>query len=104
DSSGPQPPAEPPITLAVNPAALEPLITATVLKTLERFQSDQARLGDRLAYSEPEAARLLGLLPHQLRDERLRGRIAASQVVGRRVRYLRQDLLDSLAAHRLNEP
>jgi hypothetical protein len=42
----------------------------------------------------------LGLHVHQLRDERRRGRIQASQIVGRRIRYLRADLERYLAERR----
>jgi hypothetical protein len=42
----------------------------------------------------------VSLLPHQLRDERYRGNIQASQVAGRRIRYTRKDLLDYLARRR----
>ena len=52
-----------------------------------------------MAYSEEEAARLLGLNSHQLRDERRRGRTAASQFVGRQIRYLREDLISDLYGH-----
>jgi hypothetical protein len=38
---------------------------------------------------------------HQLRDERLRGRIGASQIVGRRWRYTRDDLLRYLQSRRV---
>src|SRR5262249_53987099 len=51
-----------------------------------------------LAYSEAEGAALLGLHSWQLRDERLRGRIPASRITGRKIRYTRQDLLEYLAA------
>jgi hypothetical protein len=74
-----------------------------VLETVAALEQDRARLGDRLAYSEPEAARLLGLAPHQLRDERLRGRISASQVVGKRIRYTREDLTAYLMSRRVGE-
>ena len=83
-----------------NHAALEPIIAATVAATLAALQSDESRIGDRLAYTEPEAARLLSLKPHQLRDERLRGRIGASGVVGKGIRYTREDLLGYLARER----
>jgi hypothetical protein len=95
-------PAGAPLSLSIDPAALKPLIAAVVAQTLEALERDRATLGDRIAYSEPEAARLLGLHAHQLRDERLRGRIAASQIVGKRIRYSREDLLDYLAARRVN--
>ena len=90
-------------SLSLNPAYLRPLIAEVVKETLAALEADRARLGDRLAFSEPEAARLLGLAPHQLRDERRRGRIQASQVVGRRERYTRQDLLDYLMARRTSD-
>jgi hypothetical protein len=88
------------ISLALEPSALTPLIRAVVQETLASMESIRQRVDDRLCYAEPEAAALLGLQPHQLRDERRRGRIKASQIVGRRVRYLKQDLLDYLLSRR----
>jgi len=66
--------------VTIDPAELEPVITATILATLLAIKADEDRLGDRLAFSEPEAARLLSMQPHQLRDERLRGRLGASGI------------------------
>jgi hypothetical protein len=96
--SSPTTPA--PLTLALDPEALRPLVRDIVAEVLTQVRQEEARLDGRLAYSEEEAARLLGLLPHVLRDERLRGRIAASAIVGRRVRYLRADLLAYLMGRR----
>ena len=84
----------------IDPVELAPIIAATVSEVMQRIREDEASMGDRLAFSEQEAARLLGLESHQLRDERLRGRIAASQIVGRRIRYRREDLIAYLARHR----
>lgn len=89
-----------PLSLNLDGEALRPLIAAVVAETMAAVQRDQETLGDRLAYSEAEAAGLLGLNVHQLRDERLRGRIGASVIVGRRVRYTRADLTAYLAAQR----
>jgi hypothetical protein len=86
--------------LDLPPAVLRPLIAEVVREVLAALEADRATLPDKLAYSEAEAARLLSLNPHQLRDERLRGRIAASAIVGGRIRYTRADLLDYLAARR----
>jgi hypothetical protein len=89
--------AETTIALTVPPEALKGIIREVLAEV------DQARAAvpeRRLAYSEAEAAALLGLAPHQLRDERLRGKIASSQIVGRRVRYLRGDLVAYLMARR----
>jgi hypothetical protein len=81
------------IPLTLSAEALRPLISEIVREVVEQG----TRLGnERLAYSESEAAALLGLNVHQLRDERLRGRIASSAIVGKRIRYLREDLLDYL--------
>jgi hypothetical protein len=97
----PKPCAPPPLALALDPAGLRPFIAAVVREVLSAIEADRATVPERLAFGEPEAARLLSLEPHQLRDERLRGRISASHVVGRRIRYLRQDLLDYMAARRI---
>jgi hypothetical protein len=86
-----------PLSLYLDPAALRPIIEAVVAETITRVEERRAALPEgRLAYSEEEASRLLGLEPHVLRDERRRGRITGSRVVGRRIRYTRQDLLDYL--------
>jgi hypothetical protein len=80
---------------------LKPLISEIVEITLERLDKARATLpADRLAFSEGEAAAMLGLEQHVLRDERLRGRISASQVVGRRIRYTRDDLVGYLLGRR----
>jgi hypothetical protein len=94
----------PALSLQLDPDALRPLVAAVVAEVLAQLQTDAARLdagGNRLAFSEEEAARLLGLEPHVLRDERRRGCIAASSIVGRRIRYTKADLLDYLAGRRL---
>ena len=79
---------------------LRPLIEAVIVETVAHLRDDEAKLGDVLAFDEPTAARKLSLEPHQLRDERLRGRITASQIVGRRIRYRRDDLLTYLERNR----
>lgn len=95
----------PALSLQLDPAALRPIIEAVVAEVLVRLEERLAALGqdDRLCYSEEEAAGLLGLEPHVLRDERRRGRIGASQIVGRRVRYTRADLVAYLTARRVGD-
>src|SRR5437016_1414567 len=90
------------INLQLEPEALRPIIEAVVTEALARLEADRQRLGpdSRLAYSEAEAARLLGLQPHQLRDTRLRGEIEASVGPGRKILYSRADLLGYLASRR----
>jgi hypothetical protein len=95
--------APPAIALAVDPSALQPLVRAIVAEVLAQIATDKAALPEgRLCWSESEAAALLGLHVHQLRDERRRGAIGASSIVGKRIRYLRADLENYLAARRVN--
>jgi hypothetical protein len=90
-----------PFTLTLDPAVLRPFIAQVVTEVFAQLEaSRQALPENRLAYSEQEAARLLGLESHQLRDERRRGRIAASAIVGRRIRYMRDDLVAYLMSRR----
>jgi hypothetical protein len=77
---------------------LEPLVVSIVEKVMKSRPTPQAE--EKLAYTEEEAAKLLSLSRWQLRDERYRGRIQASQVVGKRPRYTRADLEAYLATGR----
>ena len=79
---------------------LRPLIELAVSEALEQAENDRARLNGRLAYRESEAAGLIGVQPHVLRDARLRGRINASKC-GRYILYQRSELLDFLRRSRL---
>lgn len=90
------------ISINLDAAALTPIVERVVVEVLAKFDAIRQPMGDKLAYSEQEAARLLSLESHQLRDERLRGRIRASQIVGRRIRYTREDLLSYLSGRRFS--
>ncbi len=92
------------LQLQLDPEILEPIIRRVVAETITALEKDRAVLGDQLAYSEPEAARLLSLHVHQLRDERRRGRIAASVGPGRKTLYCRADLINYLAGRRWEKP
>lgn len=95
-------PPDPGLSLSIPPAVLKPLIAAVVREVLEQIQADAAAVagGDRLCFSEAEAASMLGMTRWQLRDERLRGRIAGSRGPGRKIRYLKSDLVEYLASRR----
>lgn len=80
------------MNISFSEADLRPLIETIVAATLARLESEREGTGDRLAYTEPEAAALLGIRPHVLRDARLRGEIAASRV-GKRLLYEKAELL-----------
>jgi hypothetical protein len=88
------------LSLSICPDSLRPLIRVVVEEVLAQVRADEAKLNGRLAYGESEAAALLGLQPHQLRDERLRGRVEASVGPGRRVLYTREQLLKYLVGRR----
>ena len=79
---------------------IRPMIHEILQTAVEKLEADKAGLGDQLAYSESHAARLLGLKPHQLRDERNRGRVSSSRIVGGQIRYCRDDLLAYLRRNR----
>jgi hypothetical protein len=95
-----QPEVHPPLQLALDPAALTPLIRAVVEQTIARLDEARSALPDKLAFTEAEAARLLSLNQHQLRDERLRGSIEASVGPGRKILYSREQLLAYLTSRR----
>ena len=88
------------LNLQLDTAVLDPIIRKVVTETITQMEAERAKLGDRLCFSEAEAARLLGLRQHQLRDVRLAGKISCSQIVGRRIRYCREDLIRYLADNR----
>ena len=77
-------------------AEMGPLIERVVAETVQRIEAQRAKFADRLAYPEPEAAALLGVKPHVLRDARLRGEVRAARL-GKRLLYAREELLKFLA-------
>ena len=70
---------------------LRPLIQAVVRETLQQIEAEHAATNGRLAFSEGEAASLLGVQRHTLRDCRRRGEISARKV-GKEYRYTREEL------------
>ena len=66
---------------------LRPIIEQVVTETLARVDDDRPG-DDRLAYTESEAAAMIGLEQHVLREQRRLGRIEPCAVrPGRRVLY-----------------
>ena len=74
--------------LDLEPADLEPIVAAAVDAVLARRE----QLGDRIGFPEAEAAQLLGIRKHVLRDARLRGEISGRKV-GRSYVYSRGAIL-----------
>ncbi len=89
------------VHLPVAVEALRPLVAEVVQEALAQLEAARAALGHKLAWSEPEAAALVSLRPHQLRDARLRGEVTASgRGPGRKILYTREDLLAYLTRRR----
>jgi hypothetical protein len=90
----------PAVQFAIDESILTPLVQRITEGVLRHQEQEHRLLADRLAWSEGEAAALLGLKRHQLRDERLRGNIQASVGPARKILYTYADLRDYLARRR----
>ncbi len=84
--------------LTIPPEVLRPLVREILDEALRRLEEARGSLPERLTFREAEAARLLGLNAHQLRDARLRGEVEAHVGPGRVILYRREQLLDYLMA------
>lgn len=71
--------------------AFQPLIDAAVAKAIAAVRQEAGQQ-QPLVYTEAEAAAVLKLKHHALRDERRRGRIASSKGPRGVIRYTRQQL------------
>ena len=80
---------------------LRPLVQLAVAEALDRLEAERAKLQGRLAFTEPEAAVLLGVKPHVLRDCRRRGELQGAKV-GSKIVYTRVDLSDFLDRQKEN--
>ena len=74
---------------------LRPLIRAVAAEVLEQLDAERTKLNGHLAFSERQAAELVGIPTHSLRDLRLRGEIHGSRL-GRRIVYRRDELMKLL--------
>jgi hypothetical protein len=86
--------------LQLDAEAFRPLVRAIAQEVLAALEEDRGIVNGKVAYPEPEAAALLSLAPHQLGDERRRGRIAASVGPRGMILYSREDLLGYLRCRR----
>lgn len=85
------------LSLKIDPSGLRPLVEMAVEKVFERL--GQAVITDgRLAYTEPEAASLLGLTARQLAEQRRAGRLGYSRGPKGSVLYTKADLLAYLSS------
>jgi hypothetical protein len=78
--------------LQIDADDLRPLVQQVVREVLVQVREDEAKANGRLAYREAEAAALLGIERHRLRDARLRGELHARRC-GKVLLYPRSELL-----------
>jgi hypothetical protein len=81
-------------------AELRPIIRAAVVAVLDELRQSELAQSDRLAYAEPEAAMMLSVRPHVLRDARLRGELDGSRV-GKKTVYTKAELLKFLERQKI---
>ena len=80
---------------------LRPLVKLAVAEALDHLEAERAKFSGRLAFTEPEAAALLGVKAHVLRDCRRRGELDGAKA-GSRILYTRDDLLQFLGGQKEN--
>ncbi len=85
--------------ITINDADVESLVTKVVAWVLAEREANDTKFGNRLAFTEPEAAALIGVQPNTLRDCRLRGELVGSKV-GKRIMYSREQLLALMERNR----
>lgn len=85
--------------LEVDADVLRPIVEEVVAEVLTAIDADSTKQDRRLGYPEREAAALLGVEAHVLRDARLRGEIEAS-LVGRRIVYTPEAIKEFLQRNR----
>ena len=79
---------------------LAPLIEQVVAATIDRLRDHEAKFTDRMGYGEGEAASLLGIPRHSLRDCRRRGEVDCYKI-GSRIFYTPDQLKKLIATNRL---
>ena len=89
------------LSMRVDVGKLRPLLHQLVLEVLANVPAD-FQTSHRLAYPEPEAAALIGIPQHSLRDCRLRGEIQGLKI-GKRICYMRDELVTFLLSKRIDQ-
>jgi hypothetical protein len=77
---------------------LRPVIREVVANVMEELRAADAKVNGRLAYTESEAAALIGVPRHVLRDVRLREHIPVKKV-GKTIVWPRDILVSYLHDH-----
>ena len=71
---------------------LAPLVARITKQVVEQLDETRAKFGGRLGYTLPEAAAMIGVKPHVLRDARARGEIRG-RLIGKRLIFSRDELI-----------
>jgi hypothetical protein len=79
------------VNIAFSADDLRPLVAAVVEQVLTSKADADSKHGNRLGHTEAEAAALIGVERHVLRDCRLRGEINA-KLVGKKYIYSRLEI------------
>ena len=79
------------VRIELDEAVFQSLVDTAVQRALDRIGEERTQLNGRLAYTEPEAAALVGVKPYVLRDCRRRGELPGAKV-GSKIVYSRKDL------------
>ena len=87
------------MNLTFSDADLREIVVPIVAEVVASVQSHPLDSNEQLAYLEPDAAKILGIASHQLRDARLRGEIVSTKVGGR-IGYERSELIAYLVRGR----
>ena len=91
--------------MRLEPADLEslrPLLSEIVRDAVAGLATKQPATNDEpRVYTESQAAELLQLQKHNLREARKAGKIAFTRTVGRRIAYTKQDIDDFLKRERV---
>jgi len=89
------------MSVSIDIDAFRPLVELVVQTTLNAVRDAESQLPiGRLAFNEEEAANLLGVAKHVLREARYDGKVSGSRV-GRGVVYQRDELLAFLTRQRI---
>lgn len=88
------------VSINFSESELRPLVRSVVAEVMAEINQLQNGREGQVAYTEAEAANMLGLKQHQLRDRRLAGKISFTRIVGRRIRYTLPDLMAYLSENR----
>lgn len=80
------------VSLQIGVDVLRPLIKQIIREVVQELNDDREQFGGKLAYPLPEAAALLGVRQHVLRDARGRGELVG-RLIGKKIVFSREELV-----------